>query len=127
MKAVELGIKTKKVVYRGEKCYKILSYGCYELEDDRLPHRYFENFPFCFVGCDDEFVVVTNDKSIAGKSDSLYSEDDNYIIEVGGLVPKEEFEKLVKIVRVCGEKLHTINQEIKEMKKEWQGEEEFKI
>jgi exonuclease VII small subunit len=46
---------------------------------------------------------------------------------VGDIIEQEEFEKMMKVVKYCGEKLHNINQEIKEIKKTWQGDEVFKI
>lgn len=113
MQAVELGIKTKRVVYRGEKCYKILDFSCYNIEDDRLPHSYFAEFPYCFE--DDGKLVV-----IVGNTNS-------YQYEIGDYVDKDEFEKNLKVIQYCGEKLHNINQGIKQMRLEWQGIEEFKI
>jgi len=126
MQAIELGIKTKRVVYRGEKCYKILEYSCYDLEDDRLPLSYFEEFPFCFIGYDGEFVVATNDKSLTDKSPNEHDKN-NYIFEVGDYISKDDFEKLMEAIKYCGEKLHNLNVKIKEMRAEWKGNEDFKI
>jgi hypothetical protein len=120
MQAIELGIKTKKVVYRGLKCYKILDFTCYEDNDVRLPSDYFKEYPFCFKD-DDEFVLGTNDKSLINEWGNDYS------FKVGDYIPKEKFEKVIEAVKVCGEKLHNLNVKIKEMKKEWKGIEEFKI
>ena len=120
MQAIELGIKTKKVVYRGEKCYKILSFTCYDHDDKRLPNDYFKDFPYCYKDCD-VFVIKTNDSELASDIDRCFS------FEVGDYVPKDKLEKALEVVKVCGEKLHNLNVKIKEMKKEWKGTEEFKI
>lgn len=124
MNAVELGIKTKRVVQKGIKCYKILDFSCYNIDDDELPIKYFNEFPYCFEECD-QLVIVTNDKGLP-KCDC---EEFNglYHFGVDDYIDKDTFEKALEIIKVCGHKLHTINQEIKEMKKEWFGEEEFKI
>jgi hypothetical protein len=114
MQAIELGIKTKKVVYRGEKFYKILSYGCYEV--DILPFEYFKQFPYCF-DADGEFMVV-----VASNRD-----EDVYELRVGDIIPQDEFEKMFKVIKYCGRKLHEINEKIREIRKEWNGEQEFKI
>jgi hypothetical protein len=113
MQAIELGIKTKKVVYRGEKCYKILDFSCYDICDKRLPTSYFTEYPFCFK---DEYVFVV-----------AVSNNDVWQFEVGDYINKVEFEKALDAIRVCGEKLHNLNLTIKEMRKEWNGEQEFKI
>jgi len=115
MKAVELGIKTKKVVYKGKKFYKILEFGCYGFDD--LPFEYFDQYPFCFKADVDGAVVI-----FAGNKD-----EDAWEINVGDLLDIECFDKILKIIRHCGHKLHDINLKIKEIKKEWHGEEEFKI
>jgi hypothetical protein len=120
MQAIELMVKAKKVVYRGEKCYKILDFTCYENTDTRLPDEYYKKYPFCFKE-DDEFVIGTNDDSFGCTWDGYFS------FKVGDYIPKDRFEKVLEIIKVCGEKLHNLNVKIKEMKKEWKGTEEFKI
>ncbi len=123
--AVGLGIKAKKLISRGEKVYKILSFSCYNLEDDELPHSYFKEFPYCFE-FDDTLVVVTNDKEFIENS-FVKTKENSCAYEVGDYVPQDEFEKLMKILKVCGEKLHKINQEIKELRKTWNGTEDFEV
>jgi len=123
MQAIELGIKTQKIVYRGEKCYKILSFAYYNFNDERLPKDYFAEFPFCFED-DGQFIIRTNDKSLVKYS--VYGEN-IYCFKVEDYIPKDEFEKILEIVKYCGEKLHNLNIKIREMEKEWNGTEEFKI
>ena len=113
MQAVTLGIKTKKVVSRGEKFYKILAFSCYE--QIQLPCKYFEEFPYCSQ-VDNILVVVTGNKP-----------EDSYVFKVGDLVPEKDFQKALKIIKHCGEKLHVINEEIKQIKKDWKGIEDFEI
>jgi len=112
--AIGLKIDTKKIVYRGQKFYEVKGYSCYESE--RLPVKYFEQFPYCF-NADDNFLAVV----------SSNNDDDCYEVRVGDLIPQEDFERMLKIVRHCGEKLHKINMEIKEIKKGWNGQESFEI
>jgi hypothetical protein len=124
--ATILYLRTKKVVYRGEKVYEILDFSCYNLEDDALPHKYFEEYPYCFE-IDGQFVIVTNDKEFVSESPNYNGKENSFIFEVGDYIQQENFEKLLKILRVCGEKLHNINQEIKVMRLEWKGKKDFEI
>jgi hypothetical protein len=117
MQAIELGIKTRKVVDHGEKMYKILGFSCYNLLD--LPAQYLKNYPFCYEN-DRRLWIITNDKELQSNVDVM-------VLEIGDLIFQYEFDKLMKVIRVCGAKLHNINLEIKEMKKEWSGEQEFNI
>ncbi len=111
--AVELFLRTKKVVYKGEKGRKILAYSCYGVDD--LPYEYFDKFPYCVVVDGELGVVVSNNN------------DDNIKIVVGDIIPEDVFQDMIKTIKHCGEKLHNINQRIKTLKAEWKGEEEFKI
>jgi len=113
MQAKELSIKVKKIVFRGDRYYKVDNISCFSHEE--LPLKYFECFPYCAMCCSGLSVVSSNNVK------------DNYYITVGDIIEQEEFEKMMKVVKYCGEKLHNINQEIKEIKKTWQGDEVFKI
>jgi len=123
--AIGLKLSAKREVCKGTKYYKILSFSCYDLDSDELPHVYFEKYPYC---CETEgmLMVATNDKEYVEKSASKASID-CCVYKVGDLIPQDEFDKLLKILHVCGEKLHDINISIKEMRSEWQGVEEFNI
>jgi hypothetical protein len=112
MQAIELGIKTKKVVFRGEKCRRILDFSCYEI--DELPFKYFDENPFCF-------------KSEQGALTVIYSDTTCCDLYKGDIVSEKDFHRAIRTIIFCGHKLHLIDEEIKTLKKEWQGEEEFKI
>jgi hypothetical protein len=113
MQAKVLKLKVKKVIDRGEKYYKLLSFECYK--EYELPHKYFDKYPYCYMEDNLVFVNISN------------KEDDNYAFKLGDFVDEATFDKLIKVLRVCGEKLHNLNQEIKQLKVEWKGEEEVKI
>jgi hypothetical protein len=76
----------------------------------------------------DDFHIETNDKDF--ELDTIYN--------VGDVVCEHHFNKIVRIMQVCGEKLHNINEmervkrlELKqkndELSKVWHGEEEIVI
>jgi hypothetical protein len=106
-----LAISTEKKVYRGEKFRRILAFSCYEIDD--LPIKYFDEYPVCFK--DKEAFVV------------IYG-DGNYLeFKVGALVPERDFHRAIRSVRFAGKKLHMLNEDIKKLRTEWQGTEDFKI
>jgi hypothetical protein len=125
MQAKQLSIKVKKVVVDCEKCYQIEDVQCYNFED--LPDLYFTTYPYCFTN-EGGFVVCTNDKEF---------EPFNVYVQ-GDVVCQRHYDKIVRIMQVCGEKLHNLNEMEKvriaefkaktiELEKEWNGIVEVKI
>jgi phage regulator Rha-like protein len=80
-----------------------------------LPIVYFEEYPYCIFD-NSVLAVVSGNKP-----------ETNYYVGQGDMIPQFEFDKMLKVIRYCGKKLHEINQDIKKIKEEWHGEEEFKI
>jgi len=125
MQAKQLSIKFKRVPIDGEKFFEILDVQCYNEEE--LPDLYFIKFPYCYIS-GDGFHIVTNDKDF--EPDTIYN--------VGDILCENHFNKVVRIMQVCGEKLHNINEMIKikneelkqknaELEKVWNGEDEIII
>jgi hypothetical protein len=114
MQAKQLSIKAKRIVVRGVKQWEITGISGYDVLD--IPEQYLAEFPFCYM-TGDELILVTNDKTFEQET----------IIGVGHIFSPEQFDKFIKIIQVCGDKLHNINKMIKTIKQEWHGEEEFKI
>jgi len=107
----DLIIKAKKVVYRGEKFWEILAFSCYDVEE--LPIKYFETMPVFFKDKDRFVVAYTNGECLEFK--------------VGDLVGAREFARATRTIRFCGHRLHLINDDIKELKKLWVGQETFDV
>lgn len=111
-----LQIKTEKVVKRGIRFRRILS-----IEGDRLcdlPFKYERGFPHCGV-------VTYNGNNILSVIGSETNE--SYLIGVGEDVPEWLFQKIPPIIRESGDRLHKINEKIKQIKLEWNGKEDFEI
>ena len=108
---INLALKANRVVYRGEKYWKILEFSAYEGEE--LPFKYFDELPVCF--------------KIKGKLEIHYSDVTSIRLGVGGLISDKEYRHVVRVLRFCGKKLHLINEDIKKIKAEWTGEEEIII
>jgi hypothetical protein len=115
--AVKLSIKAKRVVSRGVKCYQVTELSSYGEEE--LPIVYFEQYPYCIYS-EDMLEIVTNDKHPV-------FEGGGCTLRVGEVVPEYYFDKILEVVRVCGNKLHNINELIRLNTQEWKGEEEFTI
>jgi hypothetical protein len=115
MQAVGLSIKTKKVVYRGIKAYKVVGFSCYE--EANLPFEYFDEYPYC-IEYKGDLVIITNDKSF---------KNGGCAISVGDIILTDDFDKIMSVLRYCGKKLHDINEHVKQAEAEWKGEEEFVI
>lgn len=111
MEAVDLSISTQKIVFRGIKCRLINNFSCYDI--DSLPVKYFDELPYCFVS-ENIFNVFYSDGGVC----SFKKKD---------IIPEKEFNRAIRSIRFSGKKLHLINEEIKKLKKEWNGKEDFKI
>jgi len=104
-------ISAKRVVYKGEKFWEILSFSCYDY--DELPFKYFETLPICAKD-KDKFVVI-------------YSDEQCLEFKVGDLISDESFRRLIRTIKFVGHKLHLIMLEIAKLKQQWIGEETFDI
>ena len=111
VQSIGLSVSTEKIVHRGEKFRKILAFSCYEFKE--LPFKYLDDAPIC---------VKENDKLKVAYSDGDWIE-----FKVGDLIPEKDFHRAIRTVKFCGHKLHLINQEIKEIKQNWSGVEDFVI
>jgi len=126
MQAKRLSIKYKRVVIDAKKYCEITDIQGYT--ENELPEDYFNEYPIMFMIDVTKLYLITNDKEF--ELETIY--------DVGDVLCEEHFNKLVRIMQVCGEKLHNINEMIKvrnaelkekskELEKVWNGEEEIVI
>lgn len=83
------------------------------LDREKLPAMYLNKKPCCYKGYWPVRLVVDGEK---------YQE-----IKKGDFLTVEEWQNLLAYLRVCGDRLHKINEKLTQMRKEWQGEEKFDI
>lgn len=107
-----LSVKVEKVVERGVRMYKILDFSCYKV--DQLPVKYFIKKPYCYEN-ENAFVM------------EIDGTDGDVIFKKDELIYEKDYKRLIRNMKFCGGKLHDINEEIKQLKKDWTGVEEFKI
>lgn len=101
-------IVAKKVMRRGEP--KVLVKGVKALKDVDLPIQYLDKPPHLYM----------TTYKLVFTALMLTDEDYNtHWISEGSLYSPEEFQELVSLAARCGERLHRINQEIKEKAREW--------
>ena len=84
---------------------------------EKLPNMYLKIFPHCYPG------TLWGDSFI-----DIYETPENCIrITKGDFITPEKLEKVVRLLRVCGENLKKVNQKIKEAKEKWNGVETYTI
>lgn len=102
-------IVAKKVMRRGEP--KVLVKGVKALKRVDLPVQYLDKPPYLYMTANRKLVTMAL---------MLVDEDYNtHWISKGSLYSPEEFQELVSLAARCGERLHRINQEIKEKARKW--------
>lgn len=116
-----LVIKTDKVVYRGMKCRRILKIEGQTIR--KMPFRYVNGLPRCSV---ETVVDEKTGKEISGIV-AQGKDKEEFIMAEGELVPEFYFQKVLPVIQEAGHRFYVINQKIKQVKAEWNGEEEFKI
>lgn len=104
-------IRTEKLVKKGVAFRKILEIKAITYEE--LPSEYIGGYPYCYKRDDGkELYVVSNWHR------SLFV-DNNY---------KESFfQEMLETITTCGKRLQEINVKVKELEKNWVGEETFYI
>jgi len=109
---MSIKIKTEKVVERGIAKRKILAIEGV-IPHDELPSKYLETYPFAYM--------AQRTDSLALLTGGLEYSD------IEGTMEEVKFQKSLEVLKVCGERLHEINQKIKALKDTWNGEETFVI
>jgi hypothetical protein len=116
-----LAISTAKVVYRGLKYRRILKIEGQTLR--KMPFRYVNGLPRCSVevAVDEKTGKEYRGIVVFGKN------KEDFVMVEGEFVPEFYFQKVLPVIREAGHRFYVINQKIKQIKAEWNGEEEFKI
>lgn len=139
-------IKAKKEIFNKQPAYRILEVRA--LRKPQLPVEYLQKPPHCyldatwdnklFIGIKPTISLFKIICDIHQKYDPLYKKigffgiEEIFVFE-GAVYHKEEFEKILEIINICGERLKKINdkkkKELKTDKKMqfWKGEETWKI
>jgi len=104
-------IKTEKVVEKGIAKRKILAIEGV-IPYDELPNEYLQTHPYAFLQHYTDGQILLRGCGCANISDTM---------------EEVEFQKSLNGLKICGERLHEINQKIKALKETWNGEETFII
>ena len=110
-------ITTEKVIVRGVPHRRIKN--VVALEREQLPTNYLENGWRCYMVRDSPWPYLR----IMMPSYETACEH----LTIGNVYKEEWFQKLLQMVKQCGDRLHEINKEIAELKKTWVGDEAFLI
>jgi len=105
---MSIKIKTEKIVERGVAKRKILAIEGV-IPHDELPAEYLLLFPYSYM--DRQILRIWG----CG------------CLNVDGVMEEVEFQKSLNGLKICGERLHSINQKIKALTQTWKGEETFII
>ena len=107
-------IKTVKIIPAdGVESRKIISFeGVLELS--ALPERYRLENPCFFKEAYEEVIILL---------DFNTREE----ITPGKIIPESKFQQMVSTMRECGNRLHEVNEKIRERRREWHGEEIIEI
>lgn len=110
-------IKTEKVVDgHGNECYRIKDIKALERKD--LPEIYWqEGYPYCLL---DHQMNEPSQLCIFSKDKSTY-------LKVGSCKRVKVLEEIIEKVHECGNRLKVINDQLREMRKAWNGTETFVI
>jgi len=109
---MSIKIRTEKIVEKGIAKRKILAIEGV-IPYDELPTEYLQASPYAFLQqYTDRQILIMGVVGCADISDTM---------------EEVEFQKSLNGLKVCGERLHEINQKIKALKETWNGEETFII
>lgn len=108
---IMIRINCEKVQTLNGPRYKILTIQC--LGSEKLPRKYLETYPHA-INYIQGVEVETSDHTRYNRFiNSVYTED--------------QISKLIEDLRLCGDNLHKINEQIKNENKNWNGTVEFCI
>lgn len=109
-------IKTEKVV-KGNRESRLVK-GVKALGRSRLPDHYLMTYPHCFMG---------NNAIIVKHTPVLPTNPATAIIKAGEVYSEDEFQRILDLVKRCGNRLMEINKELARLEAEWNGKETFEI
>ena len=109
---MSIKIKTEKVVEKGIAKRKILAIEGV-IPYDELPVKYLQTYPYAYT----HQGMTRPHIQISGCG----------CANISGVMEEVEFQKALEGLKICGERLHGLNQEIKALKETWNGEETFII
>jgi len=109
-----LNIITEKILLRGAKARKIISFeGC--LKNDKLPQKYLDYYPRL------ETTYSSNHQCI--QWNIYFGESYPWYFRKGDIIEEDLFQKILINIRECGNRLHSINERLKKENEGWKGEE----
>lgn len=129
----------KKEIIKGEKFYKLLNWKHVYMKED-LPHQYYQGAPYIvtrFENGDGEpmldvvfnewdFICFDNELDSDGYPAGNLEVNKKYI-KKGAYFSVSNWEKFIKNCKASSAKLQKIENEIRELKEAWKGEETFII
>jgi len=105
-------LKVKKIIHMGEPHFEVLGWSSV-LKKDQLPIEYTREGPFFYEA-----------ETSPGHGNQpflrLCSMGD---IIVGMKIPKDQFGKIIRYLKGCGDRLTKINRKVKEIQPKWNGQE----
>jgi len=110
-------VKTKKILHKGKPCFRIVSFK--GLKHEELPSKYTESSPYCFVQNNGSLFVEALD--IAKQLNFRAT------VKPGQILERDNFYNMIKLLKLCGNKLHEINKENRAKYKDWKGFVSYKI
>lgn len=110
-----LKITTQKIVERGVKKRKITKIEGL-ITGNKLPIKYHNQIPYLYTYYEIPHIKFHSNSGTIRE----------IIINVGRIYKPEEWdEEILPAIKEAGQRLHEIRKEVKEIEKEWQGEETF--
>jgi len=115
--AIEIRAEKVLALDKSGPCYLVREVRC--LGRDKLPKEYKDSLPWCCLTYYDGQQCIEFDVSGPGYHKGR--------LTVGKTYDQEDFEKVLEIIRRCGQRLRKINEKRKELTIESQGEVTFLI
>ena len=113
-------IKAKKIInLKGEKCYKLIDFNM--LPKDQLPKAYLDASHNCYK--EDDSFLLTSARLKASKD----YQDDCMICSIDNSFLEEDWNEIIRDIRISGNILQKINNDLKRQRKAWHGELTYKI
>jgi hypothetical protein len=98
----------KKILDRGDQKVKFIGFNGV-LDYHSLPREYTSTYPRMYKRSESCIGIYTGD----GVST---------ISNIGDNISREHFDKIISLIRECGDRLHEINKKLKKQNENWKGE-----
>lgn len=121
-------ITTRKFIDENDlsKKREILNFKCLRIGD--LPSEYIVNNKISCFKYLNKLEIRHNDENLKIEKDAF----EYYYLNIGDVLPEDEFQKILRLIRIAGKRLMYINKKLKrkqlaEAKKQWNGIEKITI